>query len=478
MRRTGPPRSWSGAIVITGVLAAVAFGSAPAASASPADPAQADVSSVAQQSGPCSSCVSPTPATGTPQLVRYPAGTTEQVRQIVQCGSKMYAVGTFSKITWGGKNFARNNIFSFNATAPYKITGWKPNANGEVNTIAFAPGCSAAYIGGSFTSVGGTAVNNIAEISTSTGAVVPAFASNANKLVETIQYINTTSPSHLLVGGKFTTINGNSTDKFMASLAPATGLNDGYLHLGISGNYVYPGVHSNSTGIYNSQLSPGGSKLLVEGTFNTVGGLPRQQIFMLGLGSSATVTGWTSNDFNQHCAVGHPFYVQAAAWSPDGNTVYVATTGKVLATWNKTFPLTGPCDVVAAYPASPASTPVTHNWINYTGCDSLFSVAADSSAVYIGGHERWANNANGCNNLGPGGVPAPGMGGFMPGASGGSLWTNSAGTAGQYSRARGLGADDMLITAAGLWIASDNFDGESACGGVNGHAGICFLPYP
>ena len=294
-----------------------------------------------------------------------------------------------------------------------------------------------------------------------------SFASNANKLVETIQ----ASGSHLLVGGKFTTINGNSTDKFMASLNAATGADDGYLHLGISGNYVYPGVHFNSTGIYNSQLSPDGSRLLAEGTFNTVGGQPRQQIFMLSLGSSATVTGWTSNDFNQHCAVGHPFYVQAAAWSPDGNAVYVATTGRALATWNgKTFPLTGPCDMVAAYNATTGA----RQWLNYTGCDSLFSVAADSSAVYIGGHERWADNPNGCNRLGTGGIPAPGMGGFTPA---GSLYTNTAGTAGQYSRARGLGADDMLITAAGLWIASDNFDGESACGGVNGYAGICFLPY-
>jgi hypothetical protein len=59
----------------------------------------------------------------------------------------------------------------------------------------------------------------------------------------------------------------------------------------------------------------------------------------------------------------------------------------------------------------------------------------------------------------------------------GALYTNSAGTAGFYSRDRGLGADDMLLTSAGLWIASDNDFGSSKCGGVSGHAGICFLPY-
>ena len=42
----------------------------------------------------------------------------------------------------------------------------------------------------------------------------------------------------------------------------------------------------------------------------------------------------------------------------------------------------------------------------------------------------------------------------------------------------GLGADDMLVTSAGLWIASDNSGGSQACGGVNGLAGLCLLPYP
>ena len=45
------------------------------------------------------------------------------------------------------------------------------------------------------------------------------------------------------------------------------------------------------------------------------------------------------------------------------------------------------------------------------------------------------------------------------------------------TRARGLGADDMLITSAGLWIASDNAFGASQCGGIGGHAGICLMPY-
>jgi hypothetical protein len=41
----------------------------------------------------------------------------------------------------------------------------------------------------------------------------------------------------------------------------------------------------------------------------------------------------------------------------------------------------------------------------------------------------------------------------------------------------------MLLTTAGLWIASDNAQNTDGCGTTStgglaqGHAGICFLPY-
>ena len=52
------------------------------------------------------------PARGTPA---FPPVTqdVEQVRQLVQCGSRMYAVGRFSQVKWHGRTFTRNNAFSF-----------------------------------------------------------------------------------------------------------------------------------------------------------------------------------------------------------------------------------------------------------------------------------------------------------------------------------------------------------------------------
>ena len=102
----------------------------------------------------------------------------------------------------------------------------------------------------------------------------------------------------------------------MTSLNTSTGKDDGFVRLRISGNYRYPGVGSNPTRVYNQQLSHSGKLDLVEGDFTSVGGQSRRQIFMLNVGGSrATVTAWTSAEFNRNCATVEPFYVRAASWS-------------------------------------------------------------------------------------------------------------------------------------------------------------------
>jgi hypothetical protein len=412
----------------------------------------------------------------TPQL--NTTGAVEQVRQLVQCGGTMYAVGTFTSVKHNSTVTAVNNAFSFSATAPYNLTTWAPNVNGVINSIAFnGTNCADAYLGGKFTAVNGTKVANLAEVTTSgTGTLVTAFGHSANGQVETLLGAG----GHILAGGYYTTINGSST-KYMTSLDPTTGKDDGFINLGISGNYSF--APNNATRVYNQELSNGGTLDLVMGDFTTAGGLPRQQIFMLNLATSpASVTAWTSPEWDgsagelsksnptgypYECATDEPFYIQAAAWSPDDSTIYIATTGY----HPNGFPTgatarTGLCDAAAAFPATQAS--VLHEWVNYTGCDSLFAAAADSSTAYFAGHERWASNPNDCDAQGPTAIPAAGFEGLSP--TTGALTFNP-------TRARGLGADDMLDTTAGLWIASDNQNGAVQCAGKSGHAGICFLPY-
>ena len=408
----------------------------------------------------------------------------------------MYAVGRFTSIQRNSVTYSRNNAFSFSATTGSSlgaVTSWNPNVNGQVNSIALSSDCSTAYLGGTFTSINGTPVKNIAAVSTSTGAVIPTFAHSAGGKVNTLARAG----SHLLVGGAFSSING-STKRYLVSLNPTTGRDDGFVNLSISGNYQYTddeGQQSkgNATQVFNTELSPDGTRLLVMGVFTSVGGQARRQIFMLNLDTpTASVNPWYSPDFDRNCHIVEPFYLQAAAWAPDMSAVYVATTGYKAAngTGYRTSDPRGDltpgavsniCDAAAAYPSGPALQ--RHKWVNFTGCDSLYSVAADDSAVYVGGHERWGDSPVQCdgNNNGTK-VDSPGMGGINP-DTGLLIRSASDPTVGKYSKGRGLGADDMLVTTAGLWIASDNAQNVDACGKTSsgtvahGHKGICFLPY-
>jgi hypothetical protein len=295
-RRVIVPVIVSGALVLFG--SGFAFASGPFESTGLASPPPAGV-------------VGYTPA-DTPQLST--TGSVEQIRQLVQCGGTMYAVGTFTSIKKGTTVYAVNNAFSFSATAPYAVTSWAPDivgsstsSSGVVNSIAFnGDNCADAYIGGDFTSVNGTKVTDIAEISTSTGDVVSAFGHSASASVQTLLGVD----GHILAGGYYKTINGSSADPYMTSLNPVTGKDDGFVQLNISGNYQFtcqagsPGcpsngeVASNATRVYNQSLSHGGTLDLVMGDFTSVGGVPRQQIFMLNLATSpATVTAWSRSTF-------------------------------------------------------------------------------------------------------------------------------------------------------------------------------------
>lgn len=396
------------------------------------------------------------PANWTPQMVQ-PAGDS-YVRQLVPCGGTMYAVGTFSQFRSpadANKLYNRNNALAFSGTTG-KMTAFNPDTNGIVNSIALSADCTTAWIGGKFSTVGGHAATNIASVDASTGAFRSGFAHSANGQVNALLYTH----GELLVGGYFSSINAVARAK-LASLNPSTGAVDNYLTLGLTGNY--PGS-SNATRGYNFTLSHAGTRALVTGVFTAVGGVHREQVFQLDLGAtSATLNSWTSNDFYIHCADSLPFYVQDATYSPDDATVYIATTGYKARTDPRH---TGVCDAAAAYPSTGGA--VARQWANFSGCDSLLSVVADTSTVYIGGHQRWADNENGCDGAGVGSVSRPGVGGINP--------TTGRATSWNPTRSRGAGADDMVIAFNGLWIGSDDHNGATSCGNEF-HPGICFLPY-
>ncbi len=400
---------------------------------------------------PASPAMASTPSvSATPSAVMpYVTSSNSVVRQIVQCGNTMYAVGDFSSIGGPGvKSFSRHDAFSFNATTG-AISTWNPAPNGEVDSIALSSNCATAYLGGSFSTIGGKSASRLASVSATTGALNTGFKPAPNSSVNTLVLVG----SRLFVGGNFSTIAGTSRGA-LATVNATTGAIDNYLNLNISG--TLPG---NGRKAYNSQLSHNGTKLLVEGSFLTVAGQTRRQAFVVDLGtSSATLDAWYSPDFTKTCSSDESLYEKAGTWSPDDASIYVASTGG-----HGTGPL---CDSVAKF-SSAANSNLMPVWVNKTGCDSLYAVAADDTNVYVGGHQRWLNNPKGCDSAGAGAVTRSGVGAVSVSSGSATSWNPS--------RARGHGADDALLTSAGLWIASDTFFSSTNCAGKY-HPGICFFP--
>ncbi len=429
--------------------------------------------------GTAAASVSSTPP-ATPQIggsaTSGTDGTIEVARQITQCGSTMYVGGSFTEVRNPSSvtRIARNNAFAFRATAPHTVLPWNPNVNGRVETIACAPD-GAILIGGQFTTAGGAANRNIAKVDPVNGTSQTFALHPAGRVAHMEVVRDQGGVLHLLVGGY--------AAPYLRSVNPVTGVADNYAMPAISGTYVYPNVAAHTTRIYNMSVypepyQPGSAvvhpAVLMTGVFTSVGGQRHEQVFRLNLTpGAATVSPWSPTDLYTHCFTRQPFYAQDAAWSPDMQTIYTATTGlrtyaeQLLPSNQRPQTRSGPCDATIAYPATETEFN-GRRWINYTGCDSLYAVAADATTVFSGGHQRWVSNGGGCDRQGPGAVAQPGLsevdpvtGAYQPGPS----------------RGRGLGAADMLRTAAGLWVASDNQANTAACGTAkSGRMGICFLP--
>lgn len=128
-------------------------------------------------------------------------------------------------------------------------------------------------------------------------------------------------------------------------------------------------------------------------------GLRRDQIVMLDLAASpVAVTGWSTTRYQQQCAAVFATYMRDVDVSPDGSYFVVMTTGAYRAG--------SLCDA-----AGPSQQPT---WVDYTGGDTLSSVAVTGTAVYVGGHQHWMNNSVAGDRAGPGAVAREGIAALDP----------------------------------------------------------------
>ena len=146
---------------------------------------------------------------------------------------------------------------------------FSPYVNDAVNTLAVSG--STIYAAGSFTSIGGQTRNNMAALNAADGSVT-AFNPNANAGVEALAI--SSDGSIVYAGGRFTMI-GGQTRLSIAALNAADGTATLTFNPSATG--------TNGNGVVDA-LAISGSTLYVGGSFNTIGGLPRDNIAALSLG--------------------------------------------------------------------------------------------------------------------------------------------------------------------------------------------------
>ena len=188
-------------------------------------------------------------------------------------------------------------------------------------------------------------------------------------------------------------------------------------------------------------VSPDGTRLVATGNFTTVNGASRRRAFELDLGATATLSTWHAPRFDVDCvATSRLISAQGVDFSPDGSYFVIVATGGPTGT-------NGICDAAARFETANVSANVQPTWINWTGGDTLYSVAVTGAAVYVGGHQRWLDNPLGHDSAGPGAVSRPGHRRDRPGDRQGAGLESH-----QIPQPRHKA---LFATRAGLWVGSD-----------------------
>ena len=355
------------------------------------------------------------------------------VYKSAEVNGMLFAGGSFTTVTAAAGTtpagtFSRSHIVAFNAATGSISTSFTPSINGNVWAIVASGG--SLYVGGTFSTVNGVARRGIVKLNPTTGAVDQAFNARLTGNVSEAAVVN----GRLIISGTFS--------KKVAALNLATGADTGYINIPIAGSVA---TNAGPVEVYRFAVDPAGTRLVGIGNFKTVGGQPRVRALMLTLGTtSATVNAWRYRPLEVACSAPKlQDQVRDVDFSPDGSYFVIVATGGTPRSGQGGV---GICDAAARFETDVAA-PARPTWINYTGGDTLHSVAVSDKAVYVQGHQRWLDNPQGHDNAGPGAVSRPGIGAIDP--------TRGKALAWNPTKDRGVGGKDLLVTARGLWVASD-----------------------
>ncbi|MFL6098639.1 MAG: PKD domain-containing protein [Actinomycetales bacterium] len=399
----------------------------------------------------------PAQANGQPQAslpTALPSNFTPDVNDgtvyaITQVGSKIILGGLFTNATSKGSSTAvtRNDILAFDPTTGLVDDSFVPALDGEVDALIPGPVPNTVYAAGRFKTVNGKNMR-LALLDTNTGATVagwkPAVFSAGTLTLA--KFGNT-----LYVGGLFAKVGGFDHIGLVA-LDANTGALQPWLQVDMAGHHG-TGSAVGGIGPQKIELDATGTRMIVIGNFTSVTDAvttyARDQVMILNVaqGTSATVDpNWKTLAYSAQC-FNNAFdsYVRDVQISPDNTYFVLVATG---GSGTNTDGTKSSCDSASRYEMSSSGSNVRPTWIDYTGQDSLWSVAVTGTAVYAGGHQRWMNNYNGRDSAGAGAVPRPGLVAMDPQNGLPLAWNPGR-------QPRGAGAFALFASADGLYVGSD-----------------------
>jgi hypothetical protein len=378
---------------------------------------------------PQSVIVSPNPVDNTPQVLGSPD---EQVEAVAQIGNTVYVGGKFTREqeTPTGDVFRRSWLFAYDATTGMIVKKFHPHIDARVYAIAVAPAGNALFIGGEFHFIDGVEKDFVAKIDAVTGAPVKTWGVRIYDSVRDVIVRNDT----VYIAGDFEKVDG-SPRVGLAALDAETANVRANLDVPFTNQRKGP-----QPVVKKIDITPDGSTLVAVGNFTKVGGLDRTELAVLDLTTApASVANWETDRWKAQCIPSEDSYAQDVDISPDGSYFVTVSIGYF-------YPGTL-CDAAARWEIDQTGSKIQPTWVDYTGGDSLLSVAVTGTAVYVGGHQRWMNNPFATGVAGPGGVPREGIAALDP--------VNGLPYSWNPGRSRGNGVFVQYASHEGLYLGTD-----------------------
>ncbi|HKX60499.1 MAG TPA: immunoglobulin domain-containing protein, partial [Verrucomicrobiae bacterium] len=227
---------------------------------------------------------------------------------------------------------ARNGLAAFNRLTGQLVLSWDPNprhglAPGSV--ISLRVDCDTVYVGGRFTTIGGSLRTNVAVVDAQSGQASSWDAKigplRSNGLPSFVQSVEV-SGNTVFIGGEFATASGltrrdliavDATTGALTSWNP--GLDGGIAALGVAGRTLLAAFETGPFGVERRNLAAfdettgrvrnwnpnpddavlamavSGQTLFIGGSFSNVSGLPRRSLAALDANSGAAIPDWIAN---------------------------------------------------------------------------------------------------------------------------------------------------------------------------------------